>query len=174
MKNKSTKERTAIEALLLRGLRVSLAESCTGGLIAKRLTDIAGSSGAVYGGCVTYTNEAKMQLLGVRADTLDKYGAVSEPVAKEMARGIRVRTGTEIGVSVTGLAGPGGGSAECPVGTVYVGISTSRGEQVQRLQLPPARPRSYIRTVAATRAIELILQAAVDLADENTGNSAPV
>ncbi len=154
-----TLERAVIEKLLQTGKTVTCAESCTGGLIAKRLTDIAGSSAAVLGGFVTYTNEMKQKLLGVSAQTLEQHTAVSEQVAAEMARGARERTGANIAVSTTGLAGPGGGDALHPVGTVYIGISTSAGEQVLSLSLSSQRSRDHIRTVAATHALDLIRKA---------------
>ena len=152
----ATLEGVVIHELCRQGKTVACAESCTGGLIAKRLTDIPGSSAAVLGGFVTYTNEMKMRHLGVSPETLEQYTELSEQTAAEMARGARVATGADIGISTTGLAGPGGGSEDCPVGTVFVGISSSRGEQVKRLSLSPNRKRDYIRTVAASHALEMI------------------
>lgn len=150
-------EQATVNFLHEKDLTLSCAESCTGGLIAKRITDIAGCSDVFAGGCVTYSNEAKMRLLGVRAETLAEYGAVSEQTAKEMARGVRERLGTDIGVSATGIAGPGGGTTEKPVGTVYVGISTEKGETVRKLSLSAMRSRTYIRMVTASNAYDLIL-----------------
>ena len=115
-------QRTAQQAtdlLLQKGMTVSLAESCTGGLIAKRIVDLAGVSDVFVGGCVTYANEAKERLIGVSHETLEKHGAVSEETAAEMARGVRQSLGSDIGISVTGIAGPGGGTPEKPVGTVW-------------------------------------------------------
>lgn len=149
-------EQVVVRALLSTGKTVVTAESCTGGLVAKRLTDIAGSSAVVRGGFVTYTDEMKQSLLDVSADTLRAYTAVSEQTAVEMARGARRRTGADIAVSTTGFAGPGGGTEDCPVGTVFIGISSSRGEHVVRLALSPQRSRDYIRTLAATHALNLI------------------
>jgi len=126
-------------------------------LIAKRLTDVSGSSDVFFGGCVTYTNEIKERLLGVSSQTLTQYGAVSEQTAKEMAEGVRRALGTDIGVSTTGIAGPGGGSEQTPVGTVFVGISTEAGTWVRPLQLSAKRSRTYIRTVAASHALEMVL-----------------
>jgi nicotinamide-nucleotide amidase len=143
--------------LLESGKTVATAESCTGGLIAKRLTDIPGSSAAVLGGFVTYTNEMKMSMLGVSPDTLEQYTAVSEQTAAEMARGARMRTGADVALSTTGFAGPGGGTDDCPVGTVFVGISTETGEKVKRLTLSPDRSRDYIRTLAASHALRILL-----------------
>ena len=148
-------------ALLLelrsRGLTVSAAESCTGGLIAKRITDIPGCSDVFSGGCVTYTNDVKRRLVGVKPETLGRYTAVSSETAAEMARGVRLATGSSIGISTTGIAGPGGGTDETPVGTVFIAVSSESGETVDRLSLSPTRSRSYIRTVAATKAMALAL-----------------
>ena len=106
-----------------RGLAVSAAESCTGGLILSTLTDAAGSSAYVEGGLVTYSNDAKMRMLGVREETLIAHGAVSEATAGEMAKGVRRLFETDYAVSVTGIAGPGGGSDEKPVGLTFIGLA---------------------------------------------------
>jgi nicotinamide-nucleotide amidase len=106
-----------------RGLTISVAESCTGGLIGNLLTDVAGSSLYFQGGIVAYGNQAKMDHLGVSSKTLEKYGAVSDQTVREMARGVRQRMGTDIGLAVTGIAGPEGGSGNKPVGTVYIGLA---------------------------------------------------
>ena len=137
---------------------LACAESCTGGLISKRLTDLSGVSEVFLGACVTYANEAKEKLLGVRHETLEAYGAVSEQVAREMARGVRERLGATIGVSVTGIAGPTGGTEEKPVGTVYLGISTADGEAVRKLSLSSMRSRDYIRKVSASNAFDMVLK----------------
>ncbi len=109
--------------MLKRCQTLALAESCTGGLISQRVTRIAGSSNYYLGGAVTYSNEAKIKFLGVRPETLQNHGAVSEPTALEMSRGIRERTGATVALSVTGIAGPTGGSKEKPVGTVWMSIA---------------------------------------------------
>ena len=109
--------------LTARGWTISAAESCTGGLIMSRLTDISGSSAYVLGGAVTYSNEAKMALVKVKAETLAQWGAVSEQTAAEMAAGARQLFGTQVALSVTGIAGPGGGTATKPVGLTYIGLS---------------------------------------------------
>ena len=109
-----------------RGLTIALAESCTGGLITHRLTQVAGSSTYVDRGVVCYSNRAKIELLGVSQASLNKYGAVSAQVAKAMAQGIRMRSNVAVGLSVTGIAGPGGGTKEKPVGLVYVGLSAAK------------------------------------------------
>jgi nicotinamide-nucleotide amidase len=112
------------DMLVAHGYRIALAESCTGGLLASRLTDVAGSSRYVECGVVAYANAAKTDLLGVAPNLIVEHGAVSEPVAVAMAGGIRTRTSVDVGVGVTGIAGPGGGSAEKPVGTVAIAVVT--------------------------------------------------
>lgn len=140
------------------GKTIACAESCTGGYIAKRLTDIAGSSDVFVGSAVTYANEAKIRMVGVKPETLEKWGAVSEAVAIEMAEGVRRTLGADIGISTTGIAGPGGGSEEKPVGTVYVAVSTEKGTRAKKLSLSSQRDRDFIRTVSATNALALALE----------------
>ena len=154
-----TIENAVVMALHEKKLTLSAAESCTGGLIAKRITDISGCSDVFFGGCVTYTNDVKRRLIGVKTETLERYGAVSEQTAREMARGVRIATGSDIGISTTGVAGPTGGTAETPVGTVFIGISTSEGESVRRLSLSSMRSREYIRQASATNAFDMVLKA---------------
>ena len=120
------------ELLVARSLRVAVAESCTGGLVLHHLTNIPGSSKYVEGGVVAYSNEAKVWLLGVRSNTLRKFGAVSEPAAREMARGVRLRLKADVGLAITGIAGPGGGSPDKPVGLVYIALSTEEDEWCER------------------------------------------
>jgi len=121
-KDKDKLEQKVGELLSERNYTLSLAESCTGGLICSRLTDIPGSSDYLVGGVVTYSNAAKTNLIGVNTDTLNKYGAVSPETATEMVLGVRDLFKSDVGISVTGVAGPGGGSDEKPVGLVYVGV----------------------------------------------------
>lgn len=127
--------------LLERKQTLALAESCTGGLISHRITRIAGSSGYYIGGAVTYANEAKLKFLGVQAATLEKHGAVSEQTALEMSHGIRQRTGASIGLSVTGIAGPAGGSLEKPVGTVWISIAGEKHHEARLWNLHGERER---------------------------------
>ena len=116
-----TLARQVIEAAAARGLMIATAESCTGGLVSGALTAIAGSSAIVERGFVTYSNAAKTELLGVPADLIEGHGAVSEPVARAMAGGAVARSKAQVSVSVTGVAGPGGGTADKPVGLVHFG-----------------------------------------------------
>ena len=128
--NEQSLEKRIGQILTERKLTVSAAESCTGGLILHRLTNVPGSSVYVMGGFVTYSNEAKMKFAHVSEQTLIDYGAVSEQTAIEMARGTRAAFGTDVAVSVTGIAGPGGGTESKPVGLTYIGLSTADGEKV--------------------------------------------
>lgn len=150
-------ENALVMNLRERGMTVACAESCTGGLIAKRITDIAGCSDVFLGGCVTYAVDAKVKLIGVSRETIDKYGVVSAQTACEMARGVRLALGSDIGISTTGIAGPGGGTPEQPVGTVYIAVSTKDGETAKLLRLSPKRSREFIRICAATNAMSLAL-----------------
>ena len=141
------------------GATLATAESCTGGLIAKLLTDVAGSSAVFVGACVTYTNEAKKTLLGIEDSLLQQYTEVSHACAKAMAEGARTRLGASIALSTTGYAGPTGGTAEDPVGTVYLGISTAAATKSIRLSFPTADSRESIRASAAEKALTEALAA---------------
>ena len=148
------------KALLLRlcekKLTFASAESCTGGLIGKRMTDLAGASEVYLGSIISYANEVKENLLGVPHEILEKHGAVSPETAAYMARGARERLGVDIAVSTTGIAGPGGGSDTKPVGLVYVGVSSRLGESVTKLNIAPGRSvRDYVRFLAASNALSL-------------------
>lgn len=148
--------RVVVDALKKKGLTVATAESCTGGLIGKMITEVSGAS-EVYGfGFITYANEAKMQLLGVKKETLDTFGAVSEETAREMAEGARRASGSDIAVSVTGIAGPGGGTEEKPVGLVYIGVSDKLGTEVFRFVQHGDRER--VRNKSALCALDIILK----------------
>ncbi len=143
------------EQLRERGLTLATAESSTGGLIAKRLTDVSGSSVYFTGGVVAYADDLKRALLGVQAATLRAHGAVSEPVAREMADGARARLGTDLALSVTGIAGPTGATATKPVGLHYIGLSAPGGTWVRRFVF--AFDRSGNRSAAADAAFRLLL-----------------
>src|SRR5215203_5092272 len=151
-------EREVIARLLeKRGATLALAESCTGGLLAKRLTDMPGSSAYFTEGLVTYSNEAKERLLGVPHALLLEHGAVSEPVARAMAEGARRISGADYGLSVTGIAGPDGGTEEKPVGLVFVGISYAEGTFAEKLDFTAwARSRDSIRERSTNRAFDLL------------------
>jgi len=155
--DEETLESSVGRLLAERGATVALAESCTGGLISKRLTDIAGSSAYFVEGFVTYSNASKERLLGVPKEMFAEHGAVSEPVARAMAEGARKISGADYGLSVTGVAGPGGGTEEKPVGLVYVGVTDAEGAVAEKLDLTAwARSRSSIRERSANRALDLL------------------
>ncbi|HEX8072187.1 MAG TPA: competence/damage-inducible protein A [Pyrinomonadaceae bacterium] len=140
--------------LAVGGYTLAVAESCTGGLICQRLTDVPGSSNYLMEGVVTYSNDAKVRLLGVPSDLIGEYGAVSAEVAEAMAEGVRERAGTDFGVAVTGVAGPGGGSEEKPVGLVYVALSDDAHTEHRKLLLPG--DRQLIRWRASQAALDLL------------------
>ncbi|MFO1080798.1 MAG: CinA family protein [Reyranellaceae bacterium] len=144
-----------LHACRKRHFKVVTAESCTGGLIAATLTAIAGSSDVVDRAFVTYANEAKREMLGVSWDALLGHGAVSEPVAQAMARGALLRSAADLAVSVTGVAGPGGGSADKPVGLVYLGAARRDGEGFVERHVFPG-DRDSVRRVAVLTALTML------------------
>ncbi len=137
------------------GLTISIAESLTAGLVSATIADIPGSSAVLKGGAVTYWDEVKHRVLGVSLESLDRYSAVSEAVAREMAAGSRSLFESDIAVSLTGYAGPDGGTEEDPVGTVYLGVSTARGTRVVRCRFDG--DRAAVRFAACAKALELLL-----------------
>jgi nicotinamide-nucleotide amidase len=151
--------RRVLDACRARGIMLATAESCTGGMIAAALTDIAGSSDVVDRGFVTYSNEAKVAMLGVAEATLAAHGAVSRETALEMAAGALANSRAGIALSVTGVAGPGGGSVEKPVGLVWFGLAMSgRETTAERLQFED-RGRAFIRGESVRTALEMALEA---------------
>lgn len=145
-----------MKEVISRNMTVATAESCTGGMVSARLINYPGASQAFINGMVTYTNESKHRLLGVNNDTLDKYGAVSPQTAEEMCLGVAKVSNADIGLSTTGIAGPGGGTAEKPVGLVYIGVAIKGTPKVKKLTLKGSRQE--IRTAATTEVIELLKQ----------------
>lgn len=145
-----------------RGLMVATAESCTGGLIAGALTEIAGSSSVVDRGFVTYSNDAKMQMLGVDPATLAAHGAVSRQTAIEMARGALARSKAQIAVAVTGIAGPGGGSAEKPVGLVHLATARRGGDVSHREMRYGDIGRDAVRLSTVETALDMLKEATED------------
>jgi nicotinamide-nucleotide amidase len=142
--------------LLERGLTVAVGESCTGGLIADRLTALPGSSGYFRHGAVAYSNQAKTALLGVPADLIERYGAVSAPVAEAMARGARERADSDLALGITGIAGPSGGSAEKPVGVVFIALADRESGQSREWRFGEQPGRRGIRFLASQAALDLI------------------
>ncbi len=142
------------EELIRQKKTVTVAESCTGGLLAKRLTDVPGASGYFHCGWITYSNEAKTRELGVPAELIAKYGAVSEQVAEAMARGARKRAGTDFAIGITGIAGPTGGTEQKPVGLVYITVDCDRESLTKRYIFPHDRP--VVRRRAAQTALNML------------------
>jgi PncC family amidohydrolase len=146
------------EALLQRSWSIAFAESCTGGLIGHRMTNVPGSSEYYLGSVTAYANNAKAALLNVSPKTIEEFGAVSEETVLEMAAGIRSALAADIGISVSGIAGPGGGSAEKPVGLVWIGMATSEVSSAQKIIF--SGDRSAIKEQAANEAMQMALIAA--------------
>ena len=147
-----------LELCVRRGWKLAVAESCTGGLIGARLTSVPGSSAYFTGGVIAYSNEMKKNLLNVPPQWLDSFGAVSGPVAEAMARGVVAAAGAHCGISVTGVAGPDGGTVEKPVGTVWVGIALPSGTTSRQYNF--TGNRDEVREQAVKAAMELFLEAA--------------
>jgi nicotinamide-nucleotide amidase len=154
-------------ALVARGRTLATAESCTGGLIGQLLTETPGSSAYYVGGIVSYANEIKQNLLGVASDVLATHGAVSEPVAAAMARGARAACGADYAVAVTGIAGPGGGTTEKPVGLVCIGLATPNAVDAATYHFGSDPPRHAIRLRAARMALHRVRQALLAVRSES-------
>jgi nicotinamide-nucleotide amidase len=149
-----------------KGWTVSVAESCTGGLISDRITDVSGSSDYFEGGMVTYSNESKAKQLGIPFDDIKKYGAVSPQVARKMAQGVRKAFGTTFGLSTTGVAGPTGGTKRSPVGRVFIGLAIGRKTWVWKEDLK--RNRREIKEKAAEKTLQFFYEILVEKAGLKT------
>lgn len=159
-------EKTVVQLYTRKRLQLATAESCTGGLVSQRITSVPGSSDMFQCGVCSYANQVKARLLGVREATLDRFGAVSLQVAGQMALGVRDLARADVGVGITGIAGPGGGSAEKPVGLVYIGAANQEGVWVYKMLLP-GRSRDTVRWAASQKALDMArrLAAGLPLAD---------
>jgi nicotinamide-nucleotide amidase len=144
----------AVRSLAKKKRTLALAESCTGGYIAHRITNVPGASKVFAGGLVAYSNAAKQKFLGVRAETLARHGAVSEAVAREMAEGARGKFGADFAIAVTGIAGPTGGTKVKPVGTVFIALAGAPGTVVERKFNPCGREQ--FKDVTAQQALEML------------------
>jgi len=147
-----------VRSLASRRETLAVAESCTGGLLAGAITDVSGASEVFRGGVVAYHNDVKVELLGVRREVLDAAGAVSEPVAQWMARGVRSRLGADYGIGITGIAGPSGGSPEKPVGLVYICVSSPAGDFVRGFNF--TGDRAEVRRAAVDAGLLMAFEAA--------------
>jgi nicotinamide-nucleotide amidase len=157
-------EEVACRLLMEKNVSVATAESCTGGMLGEKITSISGISTCYHMGFITYSNEAKAELLGVSQETLKQYGAVSSQTAVEMADGVRRKANADIGISITGIAGPGGGSEEKPVGLVYIGMSTREKSWFKELHLVGNRER--IRNMTTMNAFDMIRKYLLNYPDE--------
>ena len=146
--------RTLLDLFRQKRLRLATAESCTGGLVAERLTSVSGSSRYFLGGAVVYSNELKTELAGVPAEMIERHGAVSREVAAALAEGIRYRCESTLGAGITGVAGPNGGTAEKPVGLVFHAVASDSGTEVIQRNFPGDRKR--IRQLASTMALGMV------------------
>ena len=162
-----TLEGTVVDTLRSGALTVCFAESCTGGMCAQRIVSVSGASEVFLGGVVSYANSAKMRILGVKESTLDDHGAVSEETAREMARGARDAFLSDIAVSVSGIAGPGGGTEQKPVGTVCFGVSSVLGEFSETVHFKN-NGREKIREAAAEHALTLVCEQARSILSAKT------
>lgn len=156
---KETLEMSVVSLMKEKQLTLTTVESCTGGAISARIVNVPGASDVFMQGFVTYSNEAKHHLVGVRSETLNQFGAVSEQTAREMAEGAVKRTGTDVAVSVTGIAGPGGGTKEKPVGLVYIGCCCKGETTIKELHLTGSRMQ--IREQSVTCALTLLQECIV-------------
>jgi len=149
-------QQRVVELLTEKGLKVAIAESCTAGYTAKRLTEISGASQVFDCGIISYSNEIKINLLGVSAETLEKYGAVSEQTAIEMAKGVRTLSGADIGIGITGIAGPQSDESGKPAGLSFIALTDANNVSVEKLETGRTNDREYNRYVTASRALNMI------------------
>ncbi|NJD03256.1 MAG: nicotinamide-nucleotide amidohydrolase family protein, partial [Ruminiclostridium sp.] len=160
-------EEVAAQLLVNTNTTIAIAESCTGGLVSTKLTDIPGVSKVFDRGIISYSNLSKVESLGVKKETIEKYGAVSRETAIEMANGVKYVSHTDMGLSITGIAGPDGGTEEKPVGLVYVALSTDKGVQCTELKLWGGRNR--IRNVTSLHAFDMVRRYLTGLKKDRTG-----
>lgn len=158
MQASSRTEKYVARAMFNNSMTIATAESCTGGLISSRLTDIAGSSVYIKENFVTYSNESKTKILGVKKETLDTYGAVSAECAREMAEGLFKATGSDIVLCTTGIAGPTGATPDKPIGLLYVSIKTAYKTAVERFELNPNLSRKKMKYLFSQKALEFLLE----------------
>lgn len=161
--NVDSLEEVVVRELAKRKWTLASAESCTGGLLATRITDISGASEVFHMGVVTYANEIKTLLLDVPAETLKQYGAVSEQTARAMAEGVRAKSGSALGVGITGIAGPGGGTVEKPVGLIYIALCDGEKTVVRRMDGNSMKGREYLRYLAVSNALDMVRRFLLDL-----------
>ena len=151
-------EQTVARIMFNKSMTISIAESCTGGLVSSRLTDIAGSSVYIKENFITYSNESKSKILGVSEKTLAKFGAVSEECAKEMVQGLFEKTDCDISIAITGIAGPGGATETKNVGLMYVAIKNQYSTKVKKFELNPNHKRKTMKFLFSQNALEFLIE----------------
>lgn len=162
-------EQSVARILLKKSMTISVAESCTGGLISSRLTDIAGSSAFIKENYVTYSNQAKIKLLGVSEQTLKTFGAVSEECAMEMVNGLSKATGCDISLAITGIAGPTGATKEKTVGLVYIAIKNKCSTKVKKFKFNPNYNRKTMKFLFSQTALEFLIEFLKETVTKGTG-----
>lgn len=153
-----SREKKIAQLLIRNALKLSSAESCTGGLISSRMTDVSGSSAYIFQNFVTYANEAKVQLLGVKRETIEKYGVVSEQVALEMAKGTLSKYNCSVSIATTGIAGPLGATEEKPVGLIYIGIANEKVQKAYRFEANSGLSRRIMKYAFSNKALDLLIE----------------
>lgn len=151
------REKKIADLLLRNAIKLAVAESCTGGLISSRLTDLSGSSAYIFQNFITYANEAKVKLLGVSEKTIEKYGVVSEPVALEMAKGLLEKYNCSLALSTTGIAGPLGATDTKPVGLIYIAVANNRISKAYKFEANPLLYRRIMKYEFSNKALDLLL-----------------
>lgn len=157
------REKKIAQLLLRNALKLAFAESCTGGILSSRMTDLSGSSAYIFQNFVTYANEAKVKLLGVKRETIEKYGVVSDKVALEMANGLLNNYDCTIAVSTTGIAGPLGATEDKPIGLVYIGIANDKVQKTYKFEANPLLSRRIMKYAFSNKALDLL----IDFLEEN-------
>lgn len=153
-----SREKKIANLLLRNALKISTAESCTGGLLSSRLTDVSGSSGYIFQNFVTYANDAKIELLGVNPETIQKNGVVSSEVALEMVKGLLKKENCTIAISTTGIAGPLGASETKPVGLIYIGIGNEKIQKAYKFEANPLLYRRIMKYAFSNKALDLLIE----------------
>ena len=165
----SKTEQTIARIMFNKSMKISVAESCTGGLISSRLTDVAGSSVYISENYITYSNKAKVKLLGVDEETLKKHGAVSEECAREMAEGLFDKTNCDIALATTGLAGPGGATKDKNIGLIYIAVKTKCTTKVKKVELSPNYKRKTMKFLFSQEALDFLLEFLKEIDASNAG-----
>ena len=153
-----SREKRIAQLLLRNALKLATVESCTGGLISSRMTDVSGSSAYIFQNLVTYANEAKVKMLGVNRETIEKYGVVSEQVALEMVKGMLDKYNCGVAMSTTGIAGPLGATEEKPVGLIYIGIGNDKIQKAYRFEANPKISRRLMKYAFSNKALDLLIE----------------